>query len=296
MDTPIKSLEFDLLPPELKIHIFSQMDIKTLGTCNRTCRSWNSIISDDQGLWKCLCFRDYADYLNTKPLACTNENEEMNHLSQLSSLIRNPILLRLAEELNYERDEQHDSGPEESSMNDSIVLLHEGEIAEDHYGIVSHRAKKPKLEVYDRGTFVWSEYYKECFLKYDLNGIWIGKYGAHGDELVRVIQKGFNLEAWKVTGDPNVPAGKQTWKMVLDREMAIGEGNIHLADHGYTNPRWGQATFKIIDSDHFDITWRYSYMTFPMPFERESTRKLRLEKQESPRPVLHPLIEANESS
>ncbi|XP_015426956.1 PREDICTED: F-box only protein 48-like [Myotis davidii] len=47
------------LPEEVTLQIFSQLDIQSLCRASMTCRSWNDIIRNNDGLWKphCLALR-----------------------------------------------------------------------------------------------------------------------------------------------------------------------------------------------------------------------------------------------
>lgn len=46
----------------------------------------------------------------------------------------------------------------------------------------------------------WRAFYRHCCSIPRLSGLWVGKYGSHGDEYVKVFQKGYELNAIKLTG------------------------------------------------------------------------------------------------
>merc|ERR1712151_71307 len=50
---------------------------------------------------------------------------------------------------------------------------------------------------------------------FNLEGLWVGKYGSHGYEMVNITYVGDNLIAYKVTGDKNVPRGEITFQADL---------------------------------------------------------------------------------
>mmetsp|Transcript_9222 Transcript_9222/g.19357 ORF Transcript_9222/g.19357 Transcript_9222/m.19357 type:complete len:406 (-) Transcript_9222:63-1280(-) len=52
--------------------------------------------------------------------------------------------------------------------------------------------------------------------QYNLDGLWVGKYGQHGYEMINVTYHGDLLIAYKVTGDKNVPRGEITFQVDLD--------------------------------------------------------------------------------
>lgn len=54
-----------------------------------------------------------------------------------------------------------------------------------------------------------------CLPQFNLDGLWVGKYGSHGYELINVTYVGDTLIATKVTGDRNVPRGEITFQADL---------------------------------------------------------------------------------
>jgi len=116
----------------------------------------------------------------------------------------------------------------------------------------------PQMKI-NRGTTKnvtnWRNFYKECFTTPNLNGDWVGNYGPHGDEYIRIVHKGYYISATKITGDVNVPAGKITWHATLCNNRNKGWGQIQVANVGYVNPRWGIASMDIKDEDNLIVTW-----------------------------------------
>lgn len=49
---------------------------------------------------------------------------------------------------------------------------------------------------------------RSCLPHFNLDGLWVGKYGSHGYELINITYVGDTLVASKVTGDKNVPRGE----------------------------------------------------------------------------------------
>jgi len=56
---------------------------------------------------------------------------------------------------------------------------------------------------------------RSCIPHFNLEGLWVGKYGNHGYEMVNITYVGDNLIAYKVTGDKNVPIGDITFQADL---------------------------------------------------------------------------------
>lgn len=61
-----------------------------------------------------------------------------------------------------------------------------------------------------------------------LAGIWLGSYSTHGTEVLRIVydaSSDWQLQAWKVTGDMNVPRGALSWKAKIPSDHS-GERDI----------------------------------------------------------------------
>ena len=62
----------------------------------------------------------------------------------------------------------------------------------------------------------------ECLCRSDqvnFSGLYIGEYGTHGLEFIEIIQHGYEVKGLKLTGDPNVPAGKYSFEVVFNAEV-----------------------------------------------------------------------------
>lgn len=111
----------------------------------------------------------------------------------------------------------------------SMAALYSGVLR--RLGVESHGTRFPGhflLRVSGSQQLVFSQ---------TLLGDWTARYGPNGPEVVRIIEgsKG-GLEAIKLTGDANVPAGQLSWRCP---EIQVGskvEGELQLADTGYRNP------------------------------------------------------------
>merc|ERR1711935_457758 len=61
--------------------------------------------------------------------------------------------------------------------------------------------------------------------QFGMEGLWVGKYGEHGYEMINVTYSGDVLVAQKVTGTKNVPKGQATFEVDLNPKSGI-EGEI----------------------------------------------------------------------
>jgi len=88
-----------------------------------------------------------------------------------------------------------------------------------------------------------------------LQGRWVGVYGSHGLEVLEIVVENQMLKATKITGDPNVPAGRVSFE--VDGTTGISRGQV--AEEGYTSPLWipGRLEWNPDESlDEFEFHWR----------------------------------------
>mmetsp|Transcript_4733 Transcript_4733/g.13655 ORF Transcript_4733/g.13655 Transcript_4733/m.13655 type:complete len:428 (+) Transcript_4733:603-1886(+) len=71
--------------------------------------------------------------------------------------------------------------------------------------------------------------------QYNLEGLWVGKYGQHGYEMINVTYQGDLLVAYKVTGDKNVPRGEITFQADLD-PLSGRDGSSNKGKGGINAP------------------------------------------------------------
>jgi len=127
-----------------------------------------------------------------------------------------------------------------------------------------------------------------CIPAYNLEGLWVGKYGHHGYEMINVTYQGDQLIAYKVTGDKNVPKGEITFQVDLSpiKPKTIGGGGDtpemplqpisltekaakkwgtkqlprykglgQVAEPGFKNQQWMDAQLIIIGEEYFSFAW-----------------------------------------
>jgi len=215
-----ESFSFIHLPPQTLVQIFSFLDLSTIYKCFFLCKSLNNKL--DQNLWKTLTLRDYLHNLIDHPLP-----EEDLILPQKESDI-----------ITTAESPQEAQKVIDNPFSDSTKELRE-------------RLASAHIELPEN----WKNYYKQCTKAFSLSGAWKGYYGSLEQELLEISQKGYLVYAKKTTGHTNIPAGKLTWRMRLNKSMTKGKGKVHLADPKFKNPRWRTAFIEIVNPNLILITW-----------------------------------------
>jgi hypothetical protein len=85
----------------------------------------------------------------------------------------------------------------------------------------------------------------------ELAGEWIGYYPGHFDEVIKIYQRGEQLEAVKITGDDHVPGGAVTWR--ANARTGFGEGQI--AETEFRNPRFIPGKLTVVNEERIVFTW-----------------------------------------
>ncbi|KAL6075954.1 executer 1 [Balamuthia mandrillaris] len=271
----------DSLPPELKAHVFIWLDAKSLACCSLVCREWYAAVN--QSIWKALCYRDFTPYIETLPLSPeASEDNTQKVTNEILRAFRSAMAsgsdaevtraaqtaAALLEALEGEEEGEGEAQTEETGESEQQLHTKKSKDKEKE-GLEERFAVKKECRQIDD----WREFYRRCSGTPDLNGHWIGLYGSHGEELVKVTHYGYLVEALKITGDPNVPAGQITFRARMNETGRWGRGKVHLADTGFRNERWGLAFLDVREENHFVNKWKYEVLvahTFDTHFRRET--------------------------
>lgn len=115
--------------------------------------------------------------------------------------------------------------------------------------------------------------------QFNLEGLWVGKYGDHGYEMVNVTYRGDTLVAQKVTGTKNVPKGQVTFEVDLSpnrldndellEPIELGDnaarqwgckylqrfaGQGQVAADGYMDSQWIDGQLIMVN-EYFSFAW-----------------------------------------
>ncbi|KAL7469267.1 hypothetical protein ACHAXS_009527 [Conticribra weissflogii] len=128
--------------------------------------------------------------------------------------------------------------------------------------------------------------------QFNLEGLWVGKYGSHGFEMINVTYSGDKLIAYKVTGDQNIPRGEITFTADLTphhpastasksssdsnknqkldpiflsdssskkwgtKRLPRFHGRGHAAEPDFKNPQFMEGQLVVIgEGDYFSFAW-----------------------------------------
>lgn len=138
-----------------------------------------------------------------------------------------------------------------------------------------------------KGMFQEAEQYKKQAMEaraalpqFNLEGLWVGKYGDHGYEMVNVTYHGDVLMASKVTGTKNVPKGQVTFEVDLSprtespeeellEPIELGDsaakqwgckylqrfsGKGQVAADGYHDSQWIDGQLIMVN-EYFSFAW-----------------------------------------
>lgn len=114
--------------------------------------------------------------------------------------------------------------------------------------------------------------------QFNLDGLWVGKYGEHGYEMINITYVGDVLHAHKVTGDKNVPKGEISFRVNLSTNdeqnrllepIELGEsaakqwgskflsrflGKGQVASEGYMNAQFIEGQLILVN-EFFSFAW-----------------------------------------
>ncbi len=116
--------------------------------------------------------------------------------------------------------------------------------------------------------------------QFNLEGLWVGKYGDHGYEMINVTYRGDTLIAQKVTGTKNVPKGQATFEVELSpsrmddtdeflEPIELGDsasrqwgckylqrfnGRGQVAAEGYVDSQWIDGQLIMVN-EYFSFAW-----------------------------------------
>ena len=88
--------------------------------------------------------------------------------------------------------------------------------------------------------------------KIDYRGIWVGEYGPHGKEIIKITERpDGKVAGTKMTGDRNMPAETISFEFTPDNPPHAGRGQV--AEAGYHHSRWIDATVTPVTSNEITV-------------------------------------------
>jgi hypothetical protein len=122
---------------------------------------------------------------------------------------------------------------------------------------------------------------RACLPHFNIEGLWVGKYGDHGYEMINVTYVGDTLIATKVTGDKNVPKNEVTFTADLRPSFHHGSdhalspielsstaskqwgtkglmrypGKGQVAGEGYVNAKFMEGQLIMVGEEYFSFAW-----------------------------------------
>jgi len=155
--------------------------------------------------------------------------------------------------------------------------------AEYMYGQALALAEQARLEHRQEDAETYSQEAKRirsCLPHLNIDGLWVGKYGDHGYEMINVTYVGDTLIATKVTGDKNVPKGEISFTADLRPSFHSGSaalapiqlsqaaskqwgtkglirfpGKGQVAGEGYVNSKWMAGQLIMVGEEYFSFAW-----------------------------------------
>jgi len=238
-----------------------------------------------------------SEFHNLETLEPTTTRQTRLDSEQRSSAIYTPsgsnAYWELQDEIaQLEKDLQSalDVGVSDSAVDAIMTMLRRAQSKDpEHVYKVTSGAARSAERV---GSEAEKEKYEDESLKarkmlpqFNLEGLWVGKYGSHGFEMINVTYSGDELIAYKVTGDKNIPRGEISFTANLSpsaiadipgrqskldpillsessskkwgtKRLPRFPGQGHAAEPGYINHQFMEGQLVVIGGgDYFSFAW-----------------------------------------
>lgn len=148
---------------------------------------------------------------------------------------------------------------------------------------MNRAGKEGRMEQFEKYRLE-AEDARSCLPHMNLEGLWIGKYGSKGYQMINVTYVDDMLVAYKVTGDTNVPKGEISFKADLDptklrsnlgesqrlapidlsdraaakwgtKKLSRYAGSGQVAEEGFKNNQWMEGQLIVIGEHYFSFAW-----------------------------------------
>lgn len=233
--------------------------------------------------------RHKAEFLDLEPLETTSrrkERMERDSKAQAQFARYGDDLWELREGISQLSEElvnalhEGERGPTEESLRENLQIAEQRD-PEIVYKMELENAIEAKREGRMEDAAKHHEtamQARSCLPQFNLEGLWVGKYGNHGYEMINVTYHGDLLVAYKVTGDKNVPIGEITFQADLSplqklppldpivltdkaakkwntRQLPRNHGMGQVAEEGFRNNQWMDGQLIMIGEEYFSFAW-----------------------------------------
>jgi len=183
--------------------------------------------------------------LPPQPVSSTRKNRIEREKEMSSRFLHGDALLELREhihELELDLSIVREKGVESHNIQQALYEAKGMDAEHVYVRCTRDAAEAEKLgDVYEAEKLLKEAMEAKSVLpQFNLEGLWVGKYGDHGYEMINVTYVDDMLIATKVTGDKNVPKGEVTFKCDVFPEAQKQDelSPIELSDTA--SKQWGQ--------------------------------------------------------
>jgi len=172
--------------------------------------------------------------------------DELFELRQRIATLHSDIVNLRAEQLDGLADERTGTDRRIVAYEKEMLALN-GRDPEFMYAVSSELMEKAQADGDEELIAKYKIQMEEarlCIPQLNMHGLWVGKYGEHGYEMINITYSGDTLIATKVTGDQNVPKGEISFTVNLSPKANPESSTVSGLEPIELNPKaarqWGK--------------------------------------------------------